>query len=53
MWRKNPEVMIIDNTYKTNRFKLPFLNVCRISNIGVTFNLAFGLINKEDEEAYL
>ena len=53
MWRKNAEVMIIDNTYKTNRFKLPFLNICGISNISMTFNIAFALISKEDEEAYL
>lgn len=53
MWLKNPEVMIIDCTYKTNRFKLPFLNICGVSNISMTFNIAFAFISKEDEEAYL
>ena len=45
--------MIIDCIYKTNRFKLPFLNICSISNISMTFNIAFALISKEDKEAYL
>jgi len=42
----------MDNTYKTNRFKMPFLNVTGITNTHSTYNAAFGLLNKEDHEAY-
>jgi hypothetical protein len=52
MWRRHPEVLSMDNTYQTNRFKMPFLNVTGVSNTHSTFNVSFGLINKEDQEAY-
>lgn len=53
MWKRNPEVLSMDNTYKTNRFKMPFLNVTGITSTDSTFNMAFGLLNREDEEAYI
>lgn len=31
---------------------MPFLNVTGVSNTHSTFNIAFGVINKEDEPAY-
>jgi hypothetical protein len=31
---------------------MPFLNVTGITNIQTTFNVAFGVANKEDEDAY-
>lgn len=52
MWRLHPQVVSLDNTYKTNRFKMPFLNVTGVTNTHSTFNIAFGVINKEDEPAY-
>lgn len=52
MWQRFPDVISIDNTYKTNRFQMPFLNVTGITNIHTTFNVAFGVVNKEDEDAY-
>lgn len=51
-WKKNPEVLLFDNTYKTNRFKLPFVNICGTTNLHTTFNIMFGLVNKEDEATY-
>ena len=53
MWKRNPEVLSMDNTYKTNRFKMPFLNVTGITSTDSTFNMAFGLLNREDEEVYI
>ena len=33
IWQRFPDIISIDNTYKTNRFKMPFLNVTSITNI--------------------
>ena len=43
---------MIDDTYKTNRFKMPLFNVTRISNIGSIFNTAFGLLDGEDKDEF-
>jgi hypothetical protein len=52
MWRLHPHLISMDATYKTNRFRMPFLNVTGVSNISSTFNIAFGVVNSEDEEVY-
>jgi hypothetical protein len=52
MWNQNPQVLSMDNTYKTNRYKMPFLNITGVANTHSTFNVAFAFLNKEDEEAY-
>ncbi|EAQ91972.1 hypothetical protein CHGG_00207 [Chaetomium globosum CBS 148.51] len=51
-WKRFPDVLNLDNTYKTNRFDMPFLNVTGVTNLHTTFNVAFAIVNKEDEEAY-
>lgn len=51
-WKRFPDVLSLDNTYKTNRFDMPFLNVTGVTNLHTTFNVAFAIVNKEDEEAY-
>ncbi|KAL2756135.1 hypothetical protein ACRALDRAFT_2106057, partial [Sodiomyces alcalophilus JCM 7366] len=51
--KRNPEVLFIDNIYKTNRFKIPLIDIYRVTNIGLIFNIAFALLNKEDEDAYI
>ena len=52
MWKLFPGVLMIDDTYKTNRFKMPLFNVTGASNIGSIFNTAFGLLNGEDETEF-
>ena len=42
----------MDNTYKTNRFRMPFFKVTSVTNLSINFNVAFGLINNEREEGY-
>lgn len=47
MWRRFPEVLSFDNTYNTNRFKLPLFQATSQTCLGSVFNVAFGLIDNE------
>ncbi|CAG8604064.1 12325_t:CDS:2, partial [Racocetra fulgida] len=51
------EIIIIDATYKTNVYKLPFVNFVGISNLGVnrlqTFGIAGAWISDESEKSYV
>ncbi|OAQ58993.1 transposase [Pochonia chlamydosporia 170] len=47
MWRRFSEVVSFDNTYNTNRFKLPLFQVTGQTCLGTVFNAAFGLIDNE------
>ncbi|EXA32228.1 hypothetical protein FOVG_16503 [Fusarium oxysporum f. sp. pisi HDV247] len=52
MWRRFPEVVSFDNTYNTNRFKLPLFQVTGQTCLGTVFNAAFGLIDNERLEGF-
>ncbi|RKK18956.1 hypothetical protein BFJ67_g17679, partial [Fusarium oxysporum f. sp. cepae] len=52
MWRRFPEVISFDNTYNTNRFKLPLFQVTGQTCLGTVFNAAFGLIDNERLEGF-
>ena len=52
MWKKFPEVLGLDNTYKTNRFKLYLFQVTGVTDQKSLANFAFGLINGEKEEHF-
>lgn len=52
IWRENPEVLMIDNTYKTNRFELPLLEVTGSTGLNTTFNAAWCLMKAEKMEDY-
>lgn len=52
MWRRFPEVLSFDNTYNTNRFKLPLFQVTGQTCLGTVFNAAFGLIDNERLEGF-
>ena len=47
------EALIIDCTYKTNRYKLPLLDIVGQTNTNSTFYIGFGLLAAEDEVHYL
>lgn len=32
LWRDNPDVFLMDCTYKTNRFNMPLLNICGVTD---------------------
>lgn len=54
--REFPDVISMDATYKTNRKRMPFINVVGVSNAGYqslkTFNIAGGSLSNEDTESY-
>jgi hypothetical protein len=52
MWRRFPEIISFDNTYKTNRFKLPLFQATGQTCLGTVFNAAFGLIDNERREGF-
>ena len=47
-----PEVLTIDRTHKTNRYKLPLLDIVGQTNTNLTFYAGFGLLAAEDEVHY-
>lgn len=52
-WRSNPEVMIFDNTYKTNRFNLPLTQLAGVTGSHTSFNMGWGLMFNETEDGFL
>ncbi|EFZ03338.1 transposase [Metarhizium robertsii ARSEF 23] len=52
MWKRFSEVISFDNTYNTNRFKLPLFQVTGHTCLGTVFNAAFGLIDNERLEGF-
>jgi hypothetical protein len=52
MWKRFPEVIGLDNTYKTNRFKMPLFQVTGTTDIGSLYNCAFGLVSTERCDGY-
>ena len=47
-----PEVLLLDCTYKTNRFKMPLLNIVGSTCTNKTFYISFCFIVDETEESY-
>lgn len=52
MWKRFPTVLQMDNTYKTNRFKMPFFQMTGVTNVASNFSVAFGLIDNEKQDGY-
>ncbi|OAQ59514.1 Zn(2)-C6 fungal-type DNA-binding domain-containingprotein [Purpureocillium lilacinum] len=52
MWKRFPEVISFDNTYNTNRFKLPLFQATGQTCLGSIYNAAFCLIDNERREGF-
>ena len=50
--RATPEVIMLDCTYKTNRFGMPFLHIGGVTGLGKSFDIAWAFIPGEQEEHY-
>lgn len=50
--RKHSYVLWMDCTYKTNRYKMPMLNIVGVSSVGATFFAGFAFLQNEREESY-
>lgn len=46
------DIVIVDSTYRRNRFNLPLVNVIGINNYGQNVMLAFSLLSNETTEDY-
>jgi len=50
--KKFLDVVIIDSTYKRNRFNLPIVNILGVNNLGQNILLGFALLTNETKESY-
>ncbi len=51
--RVNNDVLIMDCTYRTNRFKLPLLDIIGCTALNTTFYVGFCFMSQEKEEDYI
>ncbi|KAM6555829.1 hypothetical protein CsatB_002848 [Cannabis sativa] len=47
-----PHVLVMDCTYKTNRYRLPLLEIVGVTSTEYTFSIAFVFLNSEQEDNY-
>ncbi|KAD4583977.1 hypothetical protein E3N88_21578 [Mikania micrantha] len=52
-WRAFPHVLIMDATYKTNQYRLPFIQIVGVTSTHQTFSIAHAFVSKEREENYV
>ena len=45
-------MILIDYTYKTNRYSLPLFNIIGFTTIGLTFYISFTFIKDKKEDTY-
>ncbi|XP_028122576.1 uncharacterized protein LOC114319718 [Camellia sinensis] len=50
--RAFPKVLLMDCTYKTNRYRLPLLEIVGVTSTDVTFSIAFAYLQYEKEDYY-
>jgi MULE transposase domain len=46
--RSNPEVLLVDSTYKTSRFDMPLFNIIGVTAMNTSFFVGFGFLDAED-----
>lgn len=52
LWKENPDVLLLDCTYKTNRFNMPLLNICGVTGNNKTPQFALCFLSSEQEVDY-
>ena len=52
LWRAFPHVVLMDATYKTNRYNMPLLEIVGVTSTNLTFCLAFVYMHNETESTY-
>ena len=48
----NPDVLLMDCTYRTNKFKLPLLHILGYTNLGTFFSAGFCFLRNETQQDY-
>ncbi|TYH19848.1 hypothetical protein ES288_A05G384400v1 [Gossypium darwinii] len=52
IWRAFSHVLIVDTTYKTNKYDMPFVHIVGMTSTNKTFSIAFAFIINEKKENY-
>ena len=52
IWRAFPHVLIIDATYKTNQYNMPFVQIVGVTSTNKTFSIAFTFMHNEKTVNY-
>ncbi|XP_052210807.1 protein FAR-RED ELONGATED HYPOCOTYL 3-like [Diospyros lotus] len=52
LFKTFPHVLIMDCTYKTNRYKYPLLEIVSVTSTKLTFSIAFAFMDHEYEDNY-
>jgi MULE transposase domain len=52
IWKKNPDCLLLDCTYKTNRFNMPLLNICGVTGNNKTPQFALCFLTSEKDVDY-
>ena len=52
LYRAYPEVLLLDCTYKTNKFKMPLLVIIGLTGLNTSFYVAFVFLRSEQERDY-
>lgn len=52
IYKKHPEVVLLDCTYKTNRFRMPLLNICAVTGNRKTVQAVLCFLSGEKKEDY-
>jgi len=50
--RQNYDILLLDCTYKTNRYRMPLLNLIGVTSLHTTINLGFVFMHREKEVDY-
>nr|KAJ0212511.1 hypothetical protein LSAT_V11C400223670 [Lactuca sativa] len=49
MWQAFPYMVLMDATYKTNKYNLPFLEIVGVTSMRLTFSIAFTFMHSEKQ----
>jgi hypothetical protein len=52
LFKKHPHVLLLDCTYKTNRFRMPLLNICVVTGNRKTIQVGLCFLSGEKKEDY-
>ncbi|KAL7596923.1 hypothetical protein Lser_V15G30595 [Lactuca serriola] len=53
IWRAFPHVLLMDATYKTNKYGMPLLEIVGVTPTNMTFSIAFVYMHEEKQSNYV
>ena len=52
IFKYNHEILLIDTTYKTNKYKIPLIIISGITPLNISYYIAFAFVSKKTFEVY-